>query len=326
MYNIYQKHEPSEEWKELESWTQTNLGVEAIYWERESFFAIRMALRAIHVKEGDYLLLSALSHPLVYQAARSLGCQILFIDVNQNNAQLNLEVLEHFLSLATIVNEKDELIYRKDNACIRAIILDYPLAVYQGAETLVFTAQRYQLKVLEDFSGLPLKGRHKGKGPGTHGDLSLTRLKYGTILLKNPARPSLSLGLGSGIIDTSFLENYINPSRMALEPQEARTIFYDLMYSPDSPEQVLSEAAPQLLKASNFASWEGNSNTALNIYFTAQNEGMDTLADSIGYQLESLMPDRSKELKEHTFLNKNKVALKFLAEAVIFRDVQNYFE
>ena len=154
MYNIYQKHEPSEEWKELESWTQTNLGVEAIYWERESFFAIRMALRAIHVKEGDYLLLSALSHPLVYQAARSLGCQILFIDVNQNNAQLNLEVLEHFLSLATIVNEKDELIYRKDNACIRAIILDYPLAVYQGAETLVFTAQRYQLKVLEDLLGM----------------------------------------------------------------------------------------------------------------------------------------------------------------------------
>lgn len=159
------------------------------------------ALRAMSVQPGDYFLLSPFAHRELLLALQSLGGIPIFFDLHEDSRQLDLDLLENFLSLSTIVNERDELIYRKDEAPIRGILLEHHAGGFTDLGTFVFTAQRYHLAILEDFTFSLGLSNEEGQYAGTFGDLSIASLpdglpgkRAGALVLINPPRPRLGLG------------------------------------------------------------------------------------------------------------------------------------
>lgn len=162
------------EWLDL-SWPKKNGGepffselAEALSWTETVTHAAagpEAVLRALGVQAGDYVVVPNLSPLYWASAARALGADVILIDAHRLNWQLDLDMLEMFLMNFSMLNERDELILKKDSRVIRTLMVPHLLGGLCDLERLEFIARRFYLSLGEDVSqaiGCTWNGRPAG--------------------------------------------------------------------------------------------------------------------------------------------------------------------
>lgn len=110
-------------------------------------------LQCLSLDAGDYIICDPLVPAYFLKAVKLKNVQVIFIDLSTTLGNIDLDLLENFLSLSTLINEKDELIYRRDERPIKGIISSTRFNDPKDLQRFLFTAQRYYLKSLT-FTGL----------------------------------------------------------------------------------------------------------------------------------------------------------------------------
>jgi aminotransferase in exopolysaccharide biosynthesis len=127
--------------------------------------ALHLCLRLSGVQAGDYVIVPNLTFVASANAVAYTGAEPIFLDIDPGTWQLDLDLLEDFLSAHTFLNEKDELVTRRDGRVVRAIMPVHVLGNMCDMERLLFIARRYHLAVVEDATealGSYYKGQHAG--------------------------------------------------------------------------------------------------------------------------------------------------------------------
>ncbi len=132
--------------------------------------ALHLSLRLLGVEAGDYVILPNLTFVASANAISYTGAQPLLVDVDPASWQLDLDLLEDFLGLNSIVNEKDELVLKRDGRRVRAIMPVHVLGNMGDMERLLFIARRYHLEVVEDATEA-LGSAFNGQSAGAFGRL-----------------------------------------------------------------------------------------------------------------------------------------------------------
>lgn len=147
---------------------------------RSPELAYKSCLQALEVLAGDHLIVDPLLDEALLQAILALKLKPIFIDFSSTEKlEYDTDLLEDFLSLSSMVNGEDHLIYRKDNRIIRAIVLTHHQGKSSFSERLAFISRRYHLPIIEDFSttfsmvDLPT---------GSYGQVSVAKVKMGNQL------------------------------------------------------------------------------------------------------------------------------------------------
>lgn len=132
--------------------------------------ALHMALKLVGVGQGDYVLMPNLTFVASANAIKYLGADPILVDVDPAGWQMDLDLLEEFLMNYTHINEKDELILKRDGRVIRAILPVHILGNLGDMDRLLFIAKRFQLPVVED-AAEALGSTWKGQSAGTFGEI-----------------------------------------------------------------------------------------------------------------------------------------------------------
>lgn len=141
----------------------------------------KTVLQALGVKAGDHVVLPNLCTGYWGAAVKSVGADCVLIDVHPQNWQLDLDLLEEFLMNYSMLNERDELLLKKDSRVIRALVIPHLLGGLCDLERLQFIAHRFNLKFAEDISQA-LGSRWNGRPAGSFGQFGYCGFALNPIL------------------------------------------------------------------------------------------------------------------------------------------------
>lgn len=129
--------------------------------------ALHIAQELAGVRQRDYVLTADITFIATANAIKYTGADPIFIDVDKDTWQMDLDLLEDFLDKETYYY-KDHTYLKKDNRCIAAIMPVHVLGNMCDMERLLSLAQKYCLAVIED-STEALGSKYKDKSAGTFG-------------------------------------------------------------------------------------------------------------------------------------------------------------
>ncbi len=132
--------------------------------------ALHISLLLSGVKQHDYVILPNLTFVASANSIKYLGAEPLLIDADPLLWQMNLDLLEEFLSTQTEVKGK-ELFYKKDGRRIGAIMPVHILGNMCDMDRFASIVSQYPLPVVEDATEA-LGTTYKGKSAGTFSPLA----------------------------------------------------------------------------------------------------------------------------------------------------------
>lgn len=130
--------------------------------------ALHIALQLSGVQQDDYVLLPNITFIASANAIKYCGADPILIDIDPHTWQMDLDLLDAFLSNYTMLDENEVLVLKKDRRPVRAIMPVHVLGNMCDMERLLFIAQRFHLKVVED-STEALGSYQRGQHAGTFG-------------------------------------------------------------------------------------------------------------------------------------------------------------
>jgi perosamine synthetase len=135
--------------------------------------ALHIAQELAGVKSGDYVICPDITFIATANAIKYTGADPLFVDVDADTWQMDLDLLEKFLEEETFYS-KNNTYLKKDLRCIRAIMPVHVLGNMCDMARLMNIAKKYCLEVIEDSTealGSYFNGKHAGSF-GTFGTFS----------------------------------------------------------------------------------------------------------------------------------------------------------
>jgi len=132
--------------------------------------ALHISLLLSGVKQHDYVILPNLTFVASANSIKYLGAEPLLIDADPLLWQMDLDLLEEFLSTQTEVKGK-ELFYKKDGRRIGAIMPVHILGNMCDMDRFASIVSQYPLPVVEDATEA-LGTTYKGKSAGTFSPLA----------------------------------------------------------------------------------------------------------------------------------------------------------
>jgi len=133
--------------------------------------ALHIAQELAGVRQRDYVITPDITFIATANAIKYTGADPIFIDVDKDTWQMDLDILEEFLENESFY-EKGHSYLRKDKRRIAAIMPVHVLGNMCDMERLLLIAKKYCLEVVED-STEALGSRFAGRHSGTFG-------KFGT--------------------------------------------------------------------------------------------------------------------------------------------------
>lgn len=131
--------------------------------------ALHIALLLSGVKAGDYVIVSNLTFVASANSIKYLGADPILIDADADYWQMDLDLLEEFLSKETEV-KGDHLYYKKDGKRISAIMPVHILGNICDMDRFLSIVNKYPLPIVED-STEALGSTYKGKPGGSFSPL-----------------------------------------------------------------------------------------------------------------------------------------------------------
>ncbi len=129
--------------------------------------ALHIAQELAGVRQRDYVITPDITFIATANAIKYTGADPIFIDVDKDTWQMDMDILENFLETQTYYF-KDHTYLRSDKRCISAIMPVHVLGNICDMDRLMTIAKKYCLVVIED-STEALGSSYKNKGAGTFG-------------------------------------------------------------------------------------------------------------------------------------------------------------
>lgn len=141
--------------EELESEFASYIGVDYALATSHGTSALHLAMLALDLKRGDKIVCSVNAHPNVPEVVRHFDAEPIFIDIDPESYNINLDKLERYL---------------EDNSAkkLKAVIVTYVAGQCVDLERLYAMAKRFDVKVVEDACE-SLGASYKGNKIGSTG-------------------------------------------------------------------------------------------------------------------------------------------------------------
>lgn len=130
--------------------------------------ALHISLLLAGVQRGDFVIVPNVTFIASLNSIVYTGASPILIDVDKHNWQMDLNILEQYLSEHTFQNDKGECIESKSKRVIRAIMPVHVLGNICDLSRLEAIAKKYQIVIVED-STEALGSFYKEKHAGTIG-------------------------------------------------------------------------------------------------------------------------------------------------------------
>ncbi len=133
--------------------------------------ALHISLIVSGIKKGDYVIVPNITFIASANSIKYLNANPIFIDVNQDDWQMDLDLLSDFLEKNTY--KKNNLsYYKKNHKVIRAIMAVHILGNICDMDKLSYISSKYNIKIIEDASE-SLGSYYNGKHSGTFGEIGV---------------------------------------------------------------------------------------------------------------------------------------------------------
>lgn len=132
--------------------------------------ALHLALKVCDVKDGDEVLIPALSFVATANSVSYCNATPHFIDIAENTLGIDSKKLDNYLSKST-ENKNGFCINSKTRKKISAIIAMHCFGHPVDMNPLVEVAKKYNIQIIED-GAQSLGSKYKGKNLGTYGKIS----------------------------------------------------------------------------------------------------------------------------------------------------------
>lgn len=130
--------------------------------------ALHISLLLSGVKQGDYVIVPNITFVASLNSIAYTGAEPILMDVNADDWQMDLNLLDQFLSENTYRDDNGLCLYKSDNRVIRSIMPVHVLGNMCDIDKLIVIALRHGITIVED-STESLGSFYKGKHSGTFG-------------------------------------------------------------------------------------------------------------------------------------------------------------
>jgi dTDP-4-amino-4,6-dideoxygalactose transaminase len=155
---------------ELESEFAEYIGVDYAHATSHGTSALHLAMLAIDLKRGDKVVCCVNAFPNVPEVVRHFDAEPVFIDIEPNSYNINLDLLESYLD----ANKSKKL---------KAVIVTHVAGITTDLDRLYSMAKIYDVKIIEDACEA-LGATYKGKKIGSTGG-DITCFNFSSYLKKN---------------------------------------------------------------------------------------------------------------------------------------------
>ena len=132
--------------------------------------ALHIALQLLGVENNDLVIMPNVTFVASANAISYLGASPLLIDIDQNSWQMDLDLLESFLSSDCKLDSSNILVHRETNRKISALMIVHVPGNICDMDRLLAICNDFKLPVLED-AAEALGAKYKGQYAGTLGDI-----------------------------------------------------------------------------------------------------------------------------------------------------------
>ena len=132
--------------------------------------ALHIALQLLEVKTNDLVIMPNVTFVASANAISYVGAAPLLIDIDQNSWQMDLDLLESFLSTDCKLDSSKALVHIETSRKISALMIVHVQGNICDMDRLLAICNDYNLPVLED-AAEALGTKYKGRYAGTLGDI-----------------------------------------------------------------------------------------------------------------------------------------------------------
>lgn len=132
--------------------------------------ALHISLQLLGVENKDLVIMPNVTFVASANAISYLGADPILIDIDQNSWQMDLDLLESFLSTKCKLNKSKTLLHKETNRKISALMIVHVQGNICDMDRLLAICNHYNLPVLED-AAEALGSMYKGQHAGTLGDI-----------------------------------------------------------------------------------------------------------------------------------------------------------
>lgn len=154
--------------------------------------ALHLAMLALDLKRGDKVVCSVNSHPNVPEVVRHFDAEPIFIDIEPNYYNINLDKLEEYLS----ENKSKKL---------KAVVVTHIAGISTDLERLYSMGDKYNVKIVEDACDA-LGATYKGQKIGSTG-ADITCFNFSSHLRENICNGGMLVTNDDEIIERARLLN-----------------------------------------------------------------------------------------------------------------------
>ena len=132
--------------------------------------ALHISLKLLGVQSDDLIIMPNVTFVASANAISYLGASPLLIDIDHDSWQMDLDILENFLSDDCQLNDSNMLVHRETNRKISALMIVHVQGNLCDMDRLLAICNNYNLPVIED-AAEALGAKYKGQYAGTLGDI-----------------------------------------------------------------------------------------------------------------------------------------------------------
>ena len=140
--------------------SQTQYGVACV----NGSAGLHVAMQLCGVQKDDYVITPNITFIATVNAIKYCNANPIFIDVDTDDWQMDLNVLEYFLANETNI-KNDKCFYSKTDKQITALLIVHVLGNVCDVDRLIKICEQYKLTLIEDSTeslGSYYKGKHTG--------------------------------------------------------------------------------------------------------------------------------------------------------------------
>lgn len=146
------------------------LGVEGAVSVVNGTSALHIALQLLGVEKNDLVIMPNVTFVASANAISYIGASPLLIDIDQHSWQMDLDLLERFLSTDCKLDSSNTLVHMETSRKISALMIVHVQGNICDMDRLLAICNEYKLPVLED-AAEALGAKYKGQNAGTLGDI-----------------------------------------------------------------------------------------------------------------------------------------------------------
>ena len=132
--------------------------------------ALHIALQLLGVENNDLVIMPNVTFVASANAISYIGASPLLIDIDQDSWQMDLDLLENFLSTGCKLDSSETLVHIETSRKVSALMIVHVQGNICDMDRLLAICDDYNLPVLED-AAEALGSKYKGQYAGTLGDI-----------------------------------------------------------------------------------------------------------------------------------------------------------